>query len=217
MISKLVRNSTPKWVNMVKLPFLKSIINGKLSKEAFLEYLVQDTIYIKYYAKCYAYAMTKTDDIEVMRLLYECLGIISKDESAIHIIYLKDLGYTELKALSEPMYEVNKNYLDYMLYFSVHGTLQQNIVSLVPCAVSYFYIAKECKKEAMRLGTYESNYYKKWMNFYSSDSYKKSCEKLLKLCDLILKNMGSSDMENLRNIFEKSTYYEKLFWGIPRL
>ena len=63
MISNLVKNATPKWVNMVKLPFLKSIINGKLSKEAFLEYLVQDTIYIKYYAKCYAYAMTKTDDI----------------------------------------------------------------------------------------------------------------------------------------------------------
>ena len=69
----------------------------------------------------------------------------------------------------------------------------------------------------MRLGTYENNYYKKWINFYSSASYKNSCEKLLKLCDLTLKNMGSSDIEILYNIFEKSTHYEKLFWEIPKL
>ena len=115
VISDFVKKITPKWREMLDLPFLKGVINGSLSKESFLEYLIQDTIYLKDYAKCYAYAMTKTNNIEIMRILYDCLGIISKDESCVHIIYLKDLGYTESKALCRSIHEVNRKYLDYIL------------------------------------------------------------------------------------------------------
>lgn len=217
LIGNFVEKITPKWRKMLDLPFLKGIIGGSLEKKLFLEYLIQDTIYLKDYAKCYAYAITKTDNIEVMRILYDCLGIISKDESCVHIIYLKDLGYTESRALCKPIHEVNRKYLDYMLYFSKHGTLAQNITCLVPCALSYFYIAKECKKIALDLKTYHNNYYKKWIDFYSGSFYEQSCEKLIDLCSLILNNLSSDEINNLYEIFEKSTHYENLFWQIPKI
>lgn len=215
LVDSFVHKITPEWENMLDLPFLKGIINGNLEKGHFLKYLIQDTIYLKHYAKCYAYAITKTQDITVMRMLYDCLGIIAKDESMIHIVYLKELNCTEDEALLNPMHKINEAYLNYMLEFAKTGTLAQSIMCLVPCALSYYYIAVKCKEKSVALKTYENNYYKKWMDFYSSAGYKESCNLIQKLCQIVLKKLEREEINELYKIFKTSTHHEKLFWNIP--
>ena len=112
MLKAFLKRIEPKWDAMLEKPFLRGITDGTLSKEVFLFYLIQDTLYLRDYVKYYAFAITKTNDIEVIRVLLDCLKLIEKDETAVHIKYLRDCGYTEEKALLESKDKINEEYLN---------------------------------------------------------------------------------------------------------
>ena len=214
MIKAFLKKIEPKWDAMLEKPFLRSITNGTLSKKVFLFYLVQDTLYLRDYVKCYAFAITKTNDIKVIRILLDCLKLIEKDETAVHIKYLKDYGYTEEKALLESKDKINEEYLNYMFNLSKNGSLSEGLVSLLPCAYSYYYIFKNCKERAMNEKTYSENYYKAYIDYYSSFGYVSGLKKLDILCELVLKGKSNFDKE-LYKIFETSTEFEAKFWDMP--
>lgn len=216
LLSGFLKKIEPKWCAMMEKPFLKGIVTGKLSKGIFLKYLIQDTLYLRDYVKGYAFAITKTDKIEVIRLLVNCLRLIEKDEAAIHVKYLKDYGYTEDEALMKNKNKINEEYLNYMLEKSKEGSLSEGIISLLPCAYSYHYIFTCCKIKAKQEATCEKNYYIDYINYYSSAEYANGLKVLNKLCDVIFKNVETSE-ENLYKIFEKSTEYEAKFWDMPML
>ena len=216
MLDLLLKRVRPKFSAMLEKKFLKELINGNLEKKRFLDYLVQDTLYLKDYAKCYAFLITKTENIKAIRILVDCLGIIKEDEAAVHIKYLKDFGLTEDEAFSKPISKVNRNYLDYMLNICKNRTLSEGLVSLLPCAFSYYYIFCSCKDESKFFDTYNNNYYKDYMNFYSSAEYKKGLEALSVLCKLVFEG-SDANFKDLYTIFEKSTDFESKFWDIPFL
>ncbi len=199
---------------MLEKPFLRGITDGTLIKEVFLFYLIQDTLYLRDYVKCYAFAITKTNDIEIIRILLDCLKLIEKDETAVHIKYLRDNGYTEEKALLESKDRINEEYLNYMFNLSKNGSLTEGLISLLPCAYSYYYIFKNCKKRAINWKTYSENYYKAYIDYYSSFEYVSGLKKLDVLCAFILKEKENFE-EKLYKIFETSTEFEAKFWDMP--
>lgn len=202
------------WEKMVQHPFITGMIDGTLEKGKFAQYLIQDTIYLKYYAKVYAWGIIKTDDTDIMRRLYRDMDVIVSDESMMHIQYLKDLGYTEEKALAQPIHPVNKAYLDYMLHISQFGTLEEGLVGLMPCALSYYYIASRCYELADIQGTYEENYFKDWIDHYCGDGYKGCYDRTVDLCNLIAHNLVDLQKERLINIFQTGTQHELRFWDM---
>lgn len=202
------------WENMMEHPFITDMIDGSLDKNKFTRYLIQDTIYLKYYAKVYAWGMIKSDDTEIMRRLYRDMDVIVSDESMMHIQYLKDLGYSEEEALAQPVHPVNKAYLDYMLHVSQYGTLEEGLIGLMPCALSYYYIASNCRERAIALGTYENNYYKEWIDHYCGEGYKGCYDRTVALCDLIVKNVVDTQKRRLLEVFLTGTEHEFRFWDM---
>ena len=216
MLELFLEKIKPKFEAMLEKRFLKELIVGNLERKKFLNYLVQDTLYLRDYVKCYAFLITKTDNIKIIRILVDCLNIIKENESAVHIKYLEDFGFTEQEALCEPMVGVNRNYLDYMLNICKNGTLAEGLASVLPCAYSYYYIFCFCRDKAKIYNTYDGNYYKKYIDFYSSAEYSKGLDELSSLSNLVFENT-KNNFENLYGVFKKSTNFESNFWNIPFL
>lgn len=211
---ELMNSVKTTWDEMVEHPFVMGMAKGTLEKEKFLRYLVQDTIYLKFYAKVYAWGMIKTDDTDLMRKLYRDMDVIISDETMMHIRYLKDLGLTEEETLAQPMHPVTKAYLDYMLTTSEQCSLAEGLVGLMPCAFSYYYIATRCKENAIANGTYEDNYYKEWMDHYSGGSYKACYERTIDICESVVRGLGEAEKARLMEVFHKGTDYEFDFWDM---
>lgn len=211
---ELMNSVKSRWDEMVQHPFVMGMSGGTLEKEKFLYYLVQDTIYLKYYAKVYAWGMIKTDDTDLMRRLYRDMDVIIADETMMHIRYLKALGLTEEEALARPMHPVTKAYLDYMLTTSENGSLAEGLVGLMPCAFSYYYIACRCKENAIANGTYEGNYYKEWMDHYSGEGYKACYERTIDICQIAVRGLGEAEKSRLMEIFYNGTEHEFAFWDM---
>ncbi len=211
---ELIELGRPRWDEMLDHPFVKGMTDGTLDKNKFAAYLIQDAIYLKYYGKVYAWGILKTDDTITMRLLYKDMDVITSSEDIMHIVYLNELGYTEERALSQPIHPKSKAYIDYMLSVSENEPLAYGVIGLMPCSLSYYYIASECKKRAIAAGSYQNNYYKSWIDHYSGEDYKACYDRHITLCNRVTADVTEAEKEKLKEIFLRGTEHEWNFWDM---
>ncbi len=206
--------AAPVWNQFMTHPFIQGMIDGTLEQDKFAWYLMQDCQYLKDYAKVYATAFIKTNDIELMRSIYRDMSVILSDESMTHIRYLKDMGYTENDAYAAPTAPENREYLDYMLEVAREGTMQEGLVSLMACAFSYYHIALYAKSEAEKRGSLEGNYYAGWIDGYSGPGYRGIYDSTMALCARITEGASEQEKKRLKEIFYRSSEYELGFWDM---
>ena len=202
------------WEKYMTHPFITGMIDGKLQKEKFAFYLMQDCQYLKDYAKVYATSFIKCDDIDLMRAIYRDMQVIVSDESMTHIRYLMDMGYTEKDAYAAPTAPENREYLDYMLNVAKEGSVQEGLISIMACTFSYYHIALHARKTAIENGSYEHNYFAAWMDDYVGEIYKGIYDRTIELCDWITRDLSEAEKERLKQIFIRSSEYELDFWNM---
>lgn len=80
------------WDEYLKHPFVKGIGEGTLDKEKFKNYLIQDYLYLKDYAKVFAMGLVKARSMKEMKFYHESIKGVLDDETAVHVNYLKGFG-----------------------------------------------------------------------------------------------------------------------------
>lgn len=193
-------------------PFIRGIADGSLAKKKFEKYLIQDTLYLKDYAKVYAYAFLLADTIEDLQFLHTCIGVVVAEETNMHIQYLNDFGLDIYKIDQMSIEKENRDYLDYMLSFANEKDMKSIFVSALPCTLTYEYIGKELKKERNQNSEY--NYYDPWIDAYSGLDFEDFSVRSCELIDRYCKNIDKKEEERLIQIFIDACEYEMEFWNM---
>lgn len=206
----LFNESKKIWDEYLKHPFIVEMGKGTLDKEKFRNYLVQDYLYLLDYAKVYAMGLIKSDDVNHMKFFKDSVNGIMEDESATHIAYLKEIG-EDIKTLQRHKLKLeNENYTNFMKSVALTGDIQDLIIAVLPCAWSYYYIAKEMKE--MYKDNLENNYYAAWIDSYSCEEYRMCAKENIDLANELCKNIDDNKKEKLKEIFIKGSLYEMEFW-----
>jgi len=206
----LFNESKKIWDEYLKHPFIVEMGKGTLDKEKFRSYLVQDYLYLLDYAKVYAMGLIKSDDVKHMKFFKDSVNGIMEDESATHIAYLKELG-EDIKTLQKHKIKLeNENYTNFMKSIALTGDIQDLIIAVLPCAWSYYYIAKEMKE--IYKDNLENNYYAAWIDSYSCEEYRMCVKENIDLANELCKNIDDNKKEKLKDIFIKGSLYEMEFW-----
>lgn len=206
----LFNESKKIWDEYLKHPFIVEMGKGILDKEKFRNYLVQDYLYLLDYAKVYAMGLIKSDDVNHMKFFKDSVNGIMEDESATHIAYLKELG-EDIKTLQRHKLKLeNENYTNFMKSVALTGDIQDLIIAVLPCAWSYYYIAKEMKE--IYKDNLENNYYAAWIDSYSCEEYRMCAKENIDLANELCKNIDDNKKEKLKDIFIKGSLYEMEFW-----
>lgn len=209
----MVAHSTPIWNEIMQEPFILEMIDGTLPIEKFKKYTIQDTLYIKGFSKAYAYGFINADDIWIMRKFYQCMHVILDDESMLHIRYLQEYyGLKEDKVYDLPMEPENKAYTDYMVEIAKNGTPQETLAAVMPCILSYLFIAQKVKESAEKLSTLENSHFKLWIEEYASDRYENACQEISEFMDSISSDLSEKEIERVVEIFLTSSKHELNFW-----
>ena len=211
---ELIANARDIWKEYYSHPFVRGMIDGSLDRDKFCRYLIQDSIYLVDYAKVYAHTFIKAKDVRVMRMIHEDMGLIHSEEDMMHIRYLAEAGYTEEMALSQPALPGCRDYVNYMLRIASQGTMEEGIMAVLPCALSYYHIGLYCLEEAMKKGTLEGNYFRHWIEEYSGEGYKKIYDHAVKLCELITRDASEKEKARYQEIFNESSRFEIGFWDM---
>lgn len=210
-IDEVVENSMDIWKAYLDTPFVLEMANGTLSIDSFKEYIIQDTLYLREYARVFALAMYKSTSSVDIKDFYEVLGFVNDTEANTRIKYLNNFGINPLDVDKMELKKENKDYTDFMLEVAVNGDVPEILMAVLPCMLSYAYIGKEIIKNTSNV--YESRYFD-MINDYTNESYINSCQHWSDFAENKCANLPKSRKAELSNIFREASVHEMNFWNM---
>ena len=147
-VSALVQADLPVWEQCLQTEFLQKMENGTLSEGCFKSYLVEDSLYLREYAKIFAWGMTKATTMAAMRTYYSLLSFVQENEDLTRLRYLEEYGLREADIQALPLRPENRAYLDCMIDAARNGEGEAEcLMACLPCMLSYGWIFQKLLEE----------------------------------------------------------------------
>ena len=200
------------WDGYLEHPFVKAIGEGSLDKEKFKNYLIQDYLYLKDYAKVFALGLVKARTMKEMKFYHGSIKGVLDDETAVHVNYLKGFGLSTEEVEEYKSELTTESYTNYMIGIALKGDLKDIAMTIMPCTWSYYYIGKhlyETYKENLK-----DNFYTPWIEGYASNEFREYTQEWIDYIDDICNDISEVKKERLKDIFIKSSLYEMEFWNM---
>ena len=203
------------WLLYTKHDFVNLLSSDSLEEKYFLNYLIQDYLFLIQFSKAWSLAVLKSDTLEEMKIAANTVNDLINFEMELHI---KLCGsYNISKNDLESANEENENiaYTRYVLELGYSGDFLDLLSALAPCVLGYGEIGMNGKNLKIKTSMYQ-----KWIDTYSSDEYQDVCKNVANLIDqAFLLRLGSDYVNTYKwnkvnKIFNKATLLEIDFWNM---
>ena len=203
------------WILYTKHDFLQKLSQGTLKEEKFLNYLIQDYLFLIQFSKAWSLAILKSDNLEEMKIAASTVNDLINFEMELHISLCANYGIS--KSDLENADEENQNiaYTRYVLELGYSGDLLDLLSSLAPCVLGYGEIGINYKNSNPKISMYQ-----KWIDTYSSKEYQDVCKNVSNLIDqAFMLRLGDNFVstykwKRVNKIFNKATLLEVDFWNM---
>ena len=209
-MDRAIAGSIDIWDNCLNHPFIQEMAQGTLDEELFKNYIIQDSIYLKEYARVFAMAMYKSTTLEDIRAYYSILGFVNDSESNTRIKYLHSYGLTDQDVENTVQKPQNKAYTDFMLETAQTEDTPEILMAVLPCMISYGYIGEYM---ASLPNVKESKYWDMIYD-YISDNYKDCCNRWTAFANNKCENLPEDRQQKLIKIFRTASEHEMHFWNM---
>ena len=202
------------WSAYVRHPFVESLGDGSLPRQAFLNYLKQDYVFLVNYSRAWALAVVKSRDMREMRAAAAAVDGLVNREMTLHIETCAREGISEDDLLGLREAPQNLAYTRFVLEKGYSGDYLDLMAALTPCGMGYGEIGQRLAREAT------SCVYREWIDTYASEAYQDGCRESGALIDAALERRlgpgyaGSPRWNELCHVFEMATRLEAGFWEI---
>ena len=212
IVEKMLEATKDLWEGFYQHPFVKGIADGSLSDERFRHYLVQDTLYLKEYARTYYIGAAKEEDVNIMLFMSKVGdGMIANDED-VNKRNLRRLGVEIDSVYQTPMSLDNLSYVSYMEKVAYKGGTAEALAAVMPCGLSYEYLAKRMVEENPKC--LENEKYGDFIGNYIRDQFCDNNAKYIELIEKLAENYSEEQIDNLVEIFVRCAEYEMRFWDL---
>ena len=211
----LKENHKDNWLLYTKHEFINKLSNDTLKEEKFLNYLIQDYLFLIQFSKAWSLAILKSDNLEEMKIAASTVNDLINFEMELHITLCANYGIS--KSDLENADEENENiaYTRYVLELGYSGDFLDLLSALAPCVLGYGEIGLNCQNSNPK-----TLMYKKWIETYSSIEYQDVCKNVSGLIDKAFLLRLGTNFENtykwkkVNQIFKKATLLEVDFWNM---
>ena len=188
-------------------PFVDGLCSGDLDDRAFAFYLVQDTHYLREFARVLSVCSARAPDQVSITLLAEHASEAIAVERALHGSLLADMGIGEADVATTPMAPTNLAYCSYLLASAYVGSFAEGLAAVLPC----YWIYREVGNELLRRGS-PHPLYVRWIETYGGESLDTVVNAVLNLVDRIGETLSPTDRAAATSRFITSARYEWMFW-----
>lgn len=208
-MDKVIADSLNLWESAANETFLKEMGQGTLDRQKFLDYIVQDSIYLRDYLKAFAMGIFKSRSLKEMQVFYSVLGFVNDSENVTRLKYLQDNNMTDADVESIAKKPECTAYTDFLIYTSVKEDIPEILMAVMPCMLGYYYVfCKVLERNPEVLNTY----FAPLVSDYSSDYYKKSCDEWTEYCNEVCEKLDDNRKIKLKTIFKQASSHELYFW-----
>ena len=206
----VLRKNIPIWDRCAVTPFVRELQDGTLPLDCFKDYMIQDSIYLKHYARAYGKAIYHATVLRDIQLYYSILSFVTDTESAVRLSYLKQFGLTDHEIEFIAPLPENQNYIDFLLETAEGGRECEILMAVLPCMLSYSYIFRKLAADPK---SKESRYWD-FIGDYADDRYAESCKVWCDFADQKCESLAEEDQKKLSAIFQQASFLELAFWNM---
>lgn len=205
---ELYEAARPIWDAQLEHPFVRGIAEGTLEVEIFKNWVRQDYLYLKEFARVFAWAAAKARRLESMGWYAAGLHLTLNTEMELHRQYAARFGLTPQELEAEEMWPTTRAYTDFLVRTAADGDMAELVAALLPCAWGYVYIAQRMAEGEPP----EDARYADWIRLYSSPEFAEAAEWLKGEMNRLAENATAEKRERLKDLFVLSSRYEWQFW-----
>ena len=110
-----------------------------LDRGEFLDYIVQDSIYLRDYLKAFAMGIVKSRTLKEMQVFYSVLGYVNDSENATRLKYLADGGLTDAMVDAMEKRQSCAAYTRFLLDTAQNEDIPEILMAVMPCMLGYYY------------------------------------------------------------------------------
>ena len=185
--------------------------------DCFKGYIVDDSLYLREYAKVFAWGMVKAEDMEEIRTYYELLSFVNEGEGATRLCYLERFGLTDAGIQRLPQRPENLAYTRTMIAAARDGAgAAECMMACLPCMVSYGWIFTRLLERFPGVG---DTPYWPLVRDYAGAEYRAACERWAAFTEKICTGLEPARERRCAEIFRACSVHELRFWemsGRPR-
>ncbi len=198
----------PMWEAQLSHPFVRGIGDGSLEVDRFKRWVSQDYLYLKEYARLFAWAVAKADRLESMGWYAGVLNLTLNTEMGLHRAYAERFGIGAQELEAQSTWPTNRAYTDFLIRTAADGDMADLVAALLPCAWGYAYVARQLTKGRPP----DDERYAEWIRQYTSAEFVEAAEWLKGEMNRLAKGAPQDKRRRLLDIFLLSSRYEWPFW-----
>ena len=209
-VRECVEDSMPIWEQCLNTEFLRKFEDGTLSEECFAGYILDDSIYLREYAKVFAAGMLKAKTLEEVRTYYSFLAFVNDGEGTTRVDYLHRWGLSEADVDAYPARPQNSAYTEFMVRATQEGTTgAECMMAGLPCMLSYGWIF--CTM-AQRSPAVLDGPFGDMVRDYIAPESEEICIQWVRFANKLCESLTPEEKEKCMAIFRQSSLCELEFW-----
>ncbi|GLQ07545.1 thiaminase II [Sneathiella chinensis] len=211
LFSRLKAANPSDWQAYITHDFVQGLGRGDLPREAFEFYLKQDYLFLIHFARAYALAAYKSDNLDDLKAAAKTVNGLVDTEMSLHVKYCAGWGISEAEMQQVTEAPENMAYTRYVLERGMAGDILDLYVALAPCIVGYGEIGRALMDNPATVK--EGNPYLPWIEVYASDDYQEMVEDSIRQIDRLAESRFTEKrFDSLSKTFGDATRLEISFW-----
>ena len=204
-----VAAAMPLWRAAADEDFLTGMGEGTLDRQAFLDYIVQDSLYLRDYLKAYAMALFKSQTLRQMQVFYSVLGYVNDGENATRLRYLSEAGLTDDDVDTMEKKPACAAYTDFLLRVAREEDVPEIVMAVMPCMVGYRFVFEELLR---RCPAVLEGPYAPLVRDYTAPEYAAACAEWTDFTNALCAPLPAERRAHLIDRFVQASAHELYFW-----
>lgn len=209
LTGELWRSIEPIYAAILRHPFVTGLTDGRLPRESFRFYAVQDALYLREFARALSLAAARAPEDDWIVMFNEHAAGALKVERALHEGFFKEFGLSPAEVAATPLAPTNLAYTSYLLAVAHAAPFHEAMAALLPC----YWIYWEVGKALERAGSPEP-LYARWIGTYASEEFGDVVRAVLRATDAVGATVGAAGRAAMGRHFLTTSRYEWMFWDM---
>jgi thiaminase/transcriptional activator TenA len=197
------------YADILAHPFLKGLADGSLDEEAFRFYVIQDSHYLRDYARGLAILGSKADSDDSLVMFCDHAREAVVVERALHEGFYAHWNLSEEEVWSTEVAPNCLLYTSYLMRVALERPYHEGLAAFLPCYWIYLEVGRELLK------TQPSNeLYQKWIATYADDHFAGVVEQVKDATNLVAAKLTDEQREAMKRHFVLTSKFEYMFWDM---
>lgn len=200
---------------ILELDFVRELGDGTLSQERFLEYMVQDKLYLNEYGRVLALIGVHATSAEETAMWSRFSIMAATAETGLHDFYIKNFDLTdEMKSqlsndIKSPTCEL---YTSFLLRHAALSPREVAAAAVLPCFWIYDQVGEHHGKILASHPDKANHKYAKWIEMYSGDDFEGGVAKAKAYCNKLAEQTTPEIRKQMIDAFVRASVLELMFW-----